>query len=35
VFALARKLEMELIQSNNSIVDLLNQIEATEEKNQQ
>ena len=35
VFALARKLEMELIQSNNSIVDLLNQIEAIEEKNQQ
>ena len=35
VFSLARKLEMELIQSNNSIVDLLNQIEAIEEKNQQ
>jgi len=34
VFALARKLEMELIQSNNTIVDLYNQMEAAEEKAQ-
>jgi hypothetical protein len=34
VFALARKLEMELIKSNNTIVDLYNQMEALEEKAQ-
>ena len=34
VFSLARKLEMELIKSNNTIVDLYNQMEATEEKAQ-
>ena len=34
VFSLARKLEMELIKSNNTIVDLYNPMEATEEKAQ-